>query len=135
MRADRDEAAVFFRGHETALRLYSLLEEAMDGLGEFSVEVKKTQISFRRGCIFACASLRKLPGVPGQSLILTLMLPYRLESPRVLQAVQAGAGRWTHHIAVAAPGEIGGELLNWLREAYEFGLFRSLRRGLKTNNN
>ena len=51
---------------------------------------------------------------------LELGLPEKLESSRAAVATEPYPGRWTHHILVTAPEEIDGELLAWLRQAYEF---------------
>ena len=89
-----------------------------------SVKVQKSQISFYHRHLFAAASLplRRRKGWPKQALLVTLGLPYRLDSPRVAVAVEPYPGRWTHHVLVSEPGQIDGELLGWLREAYDFAL-------------
>ena len=45
-------------------------------------------------------------------------------SPRLEQIAAAAEpypNRWTHHVPVATPAELDGELLDWLEQAYAFG--------------
>ena len=115
----------FFDGKPWALPLYEALFTRMEeAFPEASVKVQKSQISFYHRHLFAAASLplRRRKGWPKQALLVTLGLPYRLDSPRVAVAVEPYPGRWTHHVLVSEPGQIDGELLGWLREAYDFAL-------------
>ena len=67
--------------------------------------------------------LRVLPKrlLPPRFLVLTLGLPYPLESPRIAPKTEVRPGRWTHHIVLGGPEELDAELLDWLRQTYEFG--------------
>jgi hypothetical protein len=58
----------------------------------------------------------KLPTAP---LVLTLSRPYRGDSPRWKQIVQAAPGRFTHHPELYAPEDIDDEVIGWLRQAWE----------------
>ena len=51
---------------------------------------------------------------------MTIGLSHRLDSPRVAVATEPYPGRWTHHILISDETQIDGELLDWLREAWEF---------------
>ena len=52
--------------------------------------------------------------------MLTLGLPFPLDSGRVAVKVQPYPGRWTHHIVISSTEELDAELLAWIREAYAF---------------
>ena len=82
-----------------------------------------TQISFYGRHLFAAASLpvRRRKDWPKICLVVTLGLGYRLDSPRVAAASEPYPGRWTHHILVSEEGQIDGELMGWLRAAWDFG--------------
>ena len=113
----------FFDGKPWALPLYEALFTRMEeAFPEASVKVQKSQISFYSRHLFAAASLplRRKKTWPAESLMVTLGLPEKLESSRIAVATEPYPGRWTHHILVTAPEEIDGELLAWLRQAYEF---------------
>ena len=114
----------FFDGKPEELALYEALLERLAELGAFSAVVHKTQISLKNRRVFACVSVfRVLPKrlLPPHYLVLTLGLPYPLESPRIAVKTEAQPGRWTHHILLGSASELDAELLEWIRLAYEFG--------------
>ena len=114
----------FFDGKPKELTLYEALLERLAVLGAFSVAVHKTQISLKNRRVFACVStLRVLPKkqLPSRFIVLTLGLPFPLESLRIAGKTEAGPNRWTHHIILSCLNEFDGELMDWLRQAYEFG--------------
>ena len=113
----------FFDGHPEELALYEALFRRLDGMfPEGSVKVQRTQISFYGRHLFAAASLpaRRRRDWPKRCLLVTVGLPYRLDSPRVAVASEPYPGRWTHHVLVSEPGQIDAELMGWLREAWDF---------------
>ncbi len=117
-----EEAAVFFFHQKPgALPLYRALEERI--LAEVEgvrVQVKKSQISFFNRHMFACASLarvRRAGELPDPYLVVTFGLDRRVDSPRIAAASEPYPNRWTHHVVIAGPEEIDGELMGWVREA------------------
>jgi hypothetical protein len=114
----------FFDGKPEELALYETLLNRIKALGEVSVVVHKTQISLKNRRVFACVSIfRVLPKrlLPTHYIVLTLGLPYPLDSPRIAVKTEAQPGRWTHHIVLGSASELDAELLKWIRQAYEFG--------------
>lgn len=114
----------FFDGKPEELALYEALLDRLAALGELSVVVRKTQISLKNRRVFACVSIfRVLPKrlLPPHYLVLTLGLPYPLDSPRIAVKSEAQPRRWTHHILLGSGSELDAELLEWIRLAYEFG--------------
>lgn len=89
---------------------------------EGTVKVQKSQISFYGRHLFAAASLpvRRRKDWPKMCLMVTVGLPYRLDSPRVVAASEPYPGRWTHHVLVTEADQIDEELMGWLREAWNF---------------
>ena len=55
-----------------------------------------------------------LPGCP------TGAITFEEREARVAVATEPYPGRWTHHILLSDETQIDGELLGWLREAWEF---------------
>ena len=103
--------------------LYEALFRRMDGaFPEGTVKVQKSQISFYGRHLFAAASLpvRRRKDWPKMCLMVTVGLPYRLDSPRVVAASEPYPGRWTHHVLVTEADQIDEELMGWLREAWDF---------------
>ena len=114
----------FFDGKPEELALYEALLDRLAELGAFSTVAHKTQISLKNRRVFACVSIfRVLPKrlLPAHFLVLTLGLPYPLDAPRIAAKTEAQPGRWTHHIVLAGASELDAELLEWVRQAYEFG--------------
>ena len=113
------DAGMFFDGHPAELALYEALFRRMDGaFPEGTVKVQKSQISFYGRHLFAAASLpvRRRKDWPKMCLMVTVGLPYRLDSPRVAAASEPYPGRWTHHVLVTEADQIDEELMGWLRE-------------------
>ena len=113
----------FFTGKPQELTLYEALFRLMEGaFPDASVQVQKSQISFYGRHLFAAASLpqRRRKDWPQNLIIVTFGLSRRVDSPRIAVAVEPYPGRWTHHIPVSEETQLDGELLGWLREAYDF---------------
>ena len=113
----------FFDGKPLEHSLYEALFRRMDGaFPEGTVKVQKSQISFYGRHLFAAASLpvRRRKDWPKMCLMVTVGLPYRLDSPRVVAASEPYPGRWTHHVLVTEADQIDEELMGWLREAWDF---------------
>ena len=114
---------LFFDGRPLELTLYEALFQRMDAaFPDISVKVQKSQISFYGRHLFAAASLpvRRRKDWPKMCLMVTVGLPYRLDSPRVVAASEPYPGRWTHHVLVTEADQIDEELMGWLREAWDF---------------
>ena len=118
------DTLAFFAGHETALPLYERLEALL--FMRFSgVEkrVRRTQISFACGCVFACVSfarVKRKAELPEGYVTLTLGLPAPLDSPRAAVQTEPYPGRWTCHLVLSRPEELDGELLGWIGQAVDF---------------
>lgn len=120
----------FFDKKPAELELYETLVHRMEEmLPKISVKVQKSQISFYAGFLFAAVSLpvRRKKEWPEHCIILTLGLPYRLDSPRVAVAVEPYPNRWTHHIPISEKTQIDEELSGWIRLAYEFSKSKGRR--------
>ena len=113
----------FFEDHLEALPLYEAFEAQVERLGEVSIRVQKTQIAFSNRRNFAFVSFlpaRKAKDRPKTYITVTFGLGRRVDSPRIDVAVEPYPGRWTHHVLVSSTEEIDGELMDWIREAYDF---------------
>ena len=113
----------YFSGKPLEQALYETLFENLERLLlETAVKVQKSQISFYGRHLFAAASVpvRRKKSWPEHCLLVTFGLSYRLEDPRIAAAVEPYPNRWTHHVVVSRPEEIDEQLLEWIREAYQF---------------
>jgi len=115
------QEAAFFAGHEDAWRLWLWLrEKLLRELAPFEVRVAKTQLSLVSGCLFACVSFPRAR--QGGVLLLSFGLPFRVESPRVWQAVEPYPNRWTHHVPLLEACDLDEELTSWLAAAQRFAM-------------
>ena len=113
----------FFDGKPLELALYETLFRHLEAeFSDASVRVQKSQISFYGRHLFGAVSLpvRRKKSWPEHCIVVTVGLSHRLDSPRAAVATEPYPGRWTHHILISDETQIDGELLDWLREAWEF---------------
>jgi hypothetical protein len=87
--------------------------DAMEPLGEFREEMKKTSVHLVRGSAFAGVHPRK------QHLLLTIKAMKPIRSSRVLKTEQVSKNRWHLEVKLATEKDIDGMLLGWLRDAYD----------------
>ena len=116
--------ALFFGGAPEAFALYAELERrVLAAHPDVAVKVQKTQITFSARFGFAWFWLPdwRVKGRPETQLMVSFGLDHRVDSPRVYAAVEPYPNRWTHHVPVASPAELDGELADWLEQAYAFG--------------
>ena len=115
---------LFFDRKPAALPLYEVFRNGvLAGTPGARTEVKKTQISFFNGHMFAAvsfAAVRRAKERPDPFLTITFGLPRRIESPRIDAAAEPNPGRWTHHVMIGTGEEIDDELLAWIMEAAVF---------------
>ena len=122
--AIRQEILFFFDKSREALPLYEALEQRiLEELGEVTIKVQKTQISFSNKRNFAFVSflpVRKAADRPKVFLVVTFGLSYKKESPRIDVATEPYPNRWTHHVLISKVEEIDEELMGWIGEASAF---------------
>ena len=118
------DTLLFFAPQPGALPLYeAFAEEVTARYPDTSIRVQKSQISFYNRHMFACVSflrVKKKRELPEPYLVVTLGLPYPLESPRAAVKTEPYPGRWTTHILLGSPEEVDPELMGWVEEAYAF---------------
>ncbi len=109
------------RGHELYLAFASRIHQMFQ---EVKVKVSKTQVSFSNRYVFAIASvpLRRKKEWPKECILITFGLPFQLEDPRIVEAVEAYPRRWTHHVLIQREDEIDEELMEWIGASYQFSL-------------
>jgi hypothetical protein len=110
----------FFSGFEGSRRIFEVLYEEIQSLGDVEIRVTKSQIAFRRGRTFGWAWVpgRYLPGGHAP-LVLTLSFSERDPSPRWKEIVEPRPGRFTHHLELHSASDIDDDVRRWLRRAWE----------------
>lgn len=120
----KQDTLMFFDNHPTAVPLYEAFEaKLLEIFPLTTIRVQKTQITFSNRHVYACVSfqrVRKKADLPDSYIVITLGLPYPLESDRVAVKTEPYPGRWTTHIVVGAIEELDDELFVWIRQAYNF---------------
>ena len=118
------ETLLFFEKQPSALPIYERFAERLyERFPDTKRRVQKTQITFSNRCVFACISFQRVKRkaeLPDPYLVVTLGLPFPLESDRVAVKSEPYPGRWTTHIVIGSMSEVDGELLDWVRQAYSF---------------
>lgn len=118
------DTQMFFWEHQNAVELYRYLEELLyDIFPVVNKRVQKTQITFYNKHVFACVSfarVKRKAELPERYLVLTLGLPYPLDSERLAVKSEPYPGRWTHHFVISRKEELDDEMITWIREAYAF---------------
>ena len=121
----RGDILAFFHEHAEAFSLYEPLEARLLAFPGTSIQVQKTQITFSNRHVYTCSAflrVRRKAELPDPYLVLTLGMPYPLESGRVAVKTEPYPGRWTTHILLSRPDELDEELFSWAKEAYDFAL-------------
>ena len=115
---------LFFNQQPAALPLYEAFAgELVTRFPESRIKVQKTQITFANRHVYACVSflrVKKKAELPAAYFVLTLGLPYPLESGRVAAKAEPYPGRWTTHILLSEPADLDEELFGWVEQAYRF---------------
>ena len=118
------EELFFFQEHMAALPIYEAFAgELLERFPGTSMRVQKSQITFSNRHVYACVSfarVKKKAELPGAYIVVTLGLPYPLDSGRVAVKTEPYPGRWTTHIVVGSPAELDGEFWTWVAQAYDF---------------
>jgi len=119
---DADEMLFFDRTPQLLPIYQALRNRLIDKYENARIKVSKTQISFRNKHVFAMVSLplRRIKNAPAVYMLVSFGLPYRLDSPRIVQAVEPYPNRWTHHVLIAHGDDIDAQLMEWLDAAYRF---------------
>ena len=92
------DTLLFFDAHRAALPLFAALEDLIfTRFPEAKKRVQKTQITYYHRHVFACVSFA-----------------------RVKRKAEVYPGRWTTHFVLGSEGELDGELIEWLEQAYAF---------------
>lgn len=114
----------FFAGHGAALPIYTELRSRVFAQWpDVEVRVARTQITFKACYGFAFVSTRRMGRrCPEVFIIVSFGLGREVRSERIFAASEPYPNRWTHHVIVASPDEVDGELMGWLAEAHDFAL-------------
>ena len=121
------DTEAFFASKPETLPLYEAIRAAIcSAFEEVTVTVQKTQISFSNRYNFAFVSLpaRRVKGAPAVYILFTFGLGYQLAHPRIAVSTEPYPNRWTHHVIIQDEDEIDDQLMEWVKEAYNFSMYK-----------
>ena len=118
------DTLLFFDKSPLALPIYEEFETKLYELFPYiQKKVQKTQITFSNRHVFACVSfarVKRKAELPDPYIVITLGLPYPLDSDRAAVKTEPYPGRWTTHIVIGDGNDIDDELITWIEQAYTF---------------
>lgn len=96
-----------------------------------TIRVQSTQIALDDPHGFAFFWLPPIvrAGADGEGLVLSFVLPYPLETPRIPHVTFVRHDRYTHHMPIDNQRVLDDEVLGWLEEAH--ALMRAMRHSKK----
>jgi hypothetical protein len=107
----------FFDGKPYELSLYeAFAQRVLERYPNAEIKVRKTQISFYEGRMFACVSMtpvRRKAERPEHFITVTFGLDHPLEDARAV-VVPVRPNRFTHHVIIGEAGEIDDQLMAWI---------------------
>ena len=118
----------FFDGHAGSMPLYeALAKRLLSEYPETQIQVKKTQISFQDGHLYACASLtpvRRRAERPDPFLTVTFGSDVPIASSRLV-CVPIRPNRYTHHALIGSADEIDETLMGWIDASHKLTMERT----------
>ncbi len=108
---------LFCEGLERETALYGHIAQHILSYGDVTVKHDQTQTAFVRNVQFAWVSRPRRKTDAG-SVMLSVGLPFHVESPRILYAAQVAPGRWMHHTLMRSERELDEEVISWLEAAW-----------------
>ncbi|MCD4851589.1 DUF5655 domain-containing protein [Arthrobacter sp. AK01] len=92
------DAVAFFNGSPQGLAICEAVFAIAGGLGDFQVHVSKSQVALRRHRGFAYLWRPYKYVHSGVPAVLSLALPYKLDSPRFKEIAHPAPSVWMHHV-------------------------------------
>jgi len=99
-----------------AADLYQRFAELVQTFGAVEIVATQTRIDYRVRMIFASVQFRE------DSLLVQLVLPQRLESPRVIRVDTYTQSSFANYLYIRSFEDFDAELNAWLQEAYNLGV-------------
>ena len=109
---------LFCLGKPEETALYETIEARILALcPDATVKHDRTQTAFVRKMQFLWLSLPRRKGDAG-GLLLSVALPSRLESMRLLYAAEVAPGRWMHHLVLRSANDLDADLISLIQAAW-----------------
>lgn len=98
-----------------------VVEKIADHLGaRAQMRAARTQVAWKRRRTFLLVwTARRWLGPSAAPVVITVVLPDPVDSPRWKQVNQVRPGQWNHHVEVQALTQVDDEVLRWIDLAWE----------------
>jgi hypothetical protein len=111
---------MFFAARPQAQDAYLILREKLFEKEGVKLTVHKMQISYSSRRVFVCVWHPPVKRLGEKAIMVSICLPWALESPRLFGRAEPKPGRFTCHVVLNGAEELDEELMGWLEEAYMF---------------
>ena len=91
----------------------------MSDIGEASVAVSKSQVTFRRRKAFAFVWRPGQYVSSGVPAVLSIAMPQEVTSDRFKEIAHPAPTVWMHHLELRGVSEVDDQVRGWLVNAYE----------------
>ena len=108
---------IFCLGKAPETGLFEHIEAHLLALENVTVKHDRTQTAFIRRVQFVWVSLPRRKADAG-AVMLSIGMPSRIDSPRILHAAEVAPGRWMHHMIIRDDNELDGEVRSWLEASW-----------------
>lgn len=109
---------LFCMGKPEETALYEAVEaRILARCPDVTVKHDRTQTAFVRRVQFLWLSLPRRKADAG-ALMLSIGLPSRLESERLLYAAEVAPGRWMHHLLIRSAQELDADLISVIEASW-----------------
>ena len=109
---DHDLAHHFINREPWLQELYQKLILALQNIGQFRIEPAKEGIMLKRNATFAWIKIQK------KCLVLSFTLDLEIDEFPVYKTLKRSKSRWGHAVKMDSEDQIDGQILGWIREAW-----------------
>jgi hypothetical protein len=108
-----------FDGFPEGLAIFRRVQQAVSAIGEASVAVTRSQVTFRRRKAFAFVWRPGQYVSSGVPAVLSIAMPYEVTSDRFKEIAHPAPTVWMHHLELRGVSEVDDQVRGWLVNAYE----------------
>jgi len=108
-----------FDGFPEGLAIFRRVQQAVSAIGEASVAVTRSQVTFRRRKAFAFVWRPGQYVSSGVPAVLSIAMPHEVTSNRFKEIAHPTPTVWMHHLELRDVSEVDDQVCGWLANAHE----------------
>ena len=108
-----------FDGFPEGLAIFRRVQQAVSAMGEASVAVTRSQVTFRRRKAFAFVWRPGQYVSSGVPAVLSIAMPHEVTSNRFKEIAHPTPTVWMHHLELRDVSEVDDQVCGWLANAHE----------------